>query len=148
MTKQACYLLPTLEWESGLQRWRARALSPDSRAGKTICLCTLFTEFNPFSVSSLSKIQSTVWLYWSSKKFWLQLEGFHLMGVSHLWRLPFFWDRGYLHSTVFLQQPKSGWHKTNITRDLRFPLHSFHETFIQTWHSIFHMKVQVLSFVS
>lgn len=85
LTKQAHYLLPTLEWEPGLQRWRARTLSLNSGTGKTICLSTLFTEFNPFSVSWLSKIQHTVWLYQRFKNFWLQLEKFYLM--SHLWAL-------------------------------------------------------------
>lgn len=102
LTKQACYVLPTLEWESGLQSWRARALSPDSGAGKTICLCTLFIEFHPFSVSCLSKIQSTIWIYWSTKSFFLQLEGFHLMDVTFV-SIDVIWGSGYIHSTVFLQ---------------------------------------------
>jgi len=57
-------------------------------------------------------------------------------------------DRGYLHSAVFLQQPTFGWHKTSTIRDLRFSLHSFIKTFIQTPHSIFYMKAQVQSLVS
>lgn len=85
LTKQAHNLLPTLEWESGLQRWRARTLSFNSGTGKTICLSTLCTEFYPFFVSWLSTIQHTVWLYQRSKNFWLQLEKFSLM--SHLWAL-------------------------------------------------------------
>lgn len=112
LTKQAHYLLPTLEWESGLQRWRARTLSLDSRTGKTICLSTLFTEFNPFSVPWLSKIQHTVWLYQRSKNIWLQLEKFYL---SLLGGNVMTGDSGYPHSAVFLQQPKFGWPKINTT---------------------------------
>lgn len=110
LTKQACYLLPTLEWESGLQRWRAKPLSPGSRAGKTICLCTLFTECNPFSVSWSFKIQSTAWLYQSFKKFWLQVEGFHQIDVSHLWRLPLFKTEDiFIWSALMAQNQHCPW---------------------------------------
>lgn len=140
LTKQAHYLLPTLEWESGLQRWRARTLSLDSRTGKTICLSTLFTEFNPFSVPWLSKIQHTVWLYQRSKNIWLQLEKFYLKsicGQCHDWRQ-------WISSFCSVPAATQVWMTQNQHYpDVRFPLHSFPGTFIRMQNSTFHINTNM-----
>lgn len=51
LTKQAHYLLPTLEWESGLQRWRARTLNLILRLEKLFasphCLLNLIHSLFP-----------------------------------------------------------------------------------------------------
>lgn len=133
LTKQAHYLLPTLEWESGLQRWRTRTLSLNSRTGKTISLSTLSAEFNPFSVPCFPKFNTQFGYTKCLKSFVFSWNNSILCHTCrHCHDL-----RQWIPSFYSVATATQVWMTQNQHYpDVWFPLHSFPRKFIQIWNSI------------